>query len=492
MRHGLRFALVSLLAVALVGWVGSSTAFAAAPANDNFSSATVISSLPFSDVGVDTTLATTEAGEPSGNCFHSGGSVWYSITPASDEVLRVDTNQTTDLNAVNIYSGTDINTLTFVGCNYSFTPVTVHASPGTTYYIQVAGVFSSPTFNIQVSVVPPPVNDAFANASIVNAVPFSSGFDPTGATLEAGEPAPSCAPFGAPNNSAWYDFTPSSSGSYTLATNSGGVPSVAVYTGATLGSLSEIACKSVGGYSTVSFAATQGVTYHIQIGDYYGGAFGPVSFSLDVAPAPTAFFYASPSDPSTVDVVQFIGQSTDYGGGNPIAQESFSFGDGSSAVGCCPQTVGDVDATHQYAQDGDYTVTVTATTTDGRTATYQQTIHVATHDVAISQLTVPMAAKAGQTKPIAVTVRNSRYPETVRVDLYESVGGGFTQVASLTQAVPAKGAQHPTSFAFNYTFTTNDAAAGKVVFQAVATIQGARDAFPADNTANSTAVKVSR
>jgi hypothetical protein len=40
-----------------------------------------------------------------------------------------------------------------------------------------------------------------------------------------------------------------------------------------------------------------------------------------------------------------------------------------------------------------------------------------------------------------------------------------------------------TAFGFTYTFTSDDAALGKVTFKAVASIVGARDAQPSDNTA---------
>ncbi len=56
--------------------------------------------------------------------------------------------------------------------------------------------------------------------------------------------------------------------------------------------------------------------------------------------------------------------------------------------------------------------------------------------------------------------------------------GGFDQVGTLTQPVPVTTGKATTSFAFSYTFTPSDAAVGKVTFEAIATIQGARDALP--------------
>jgi hypothetical protein len=56
-------------------------------------------------------------------------------------------------------------------------------------------------------------------------------------------------------------------------------------------------------------------------------------------------------------------------------------------------------------------------------------------------------------------------------------------VGTLTESVPVQTGKSTTPFTFSYTFTRNDAATGKVTFEAIATIQGNRDAFPSDKTA---------
>ena len=120
-------------------------------------------------------------------------------------------------------------------------------------------------------------------------------------------------------------------------------------------------------------------------------------------------------------------------------------------------------------------------------------MHVRTHDVAITKFTVPQSASAGQTRSITVSVTNHRYDETVQMQLYKSVAGGsFVPVGSSQQLVPVRGGNRTTDFTFNYTFTTDDAALGKVTFEAVATIMGARDAQPSDNTAISLPTKVNK
>jgi len=108
-------------------------------------------------------------------------------------------------------------------------------------------------------------------------------------------------------------------------------------------------------------------------------------------------------------------------------------------------------------------------------------VAVRTHDVAFERFMAPESASVGQTRAVTAYVKNNRYDETVRVELYKSVPGGFALVGSLTQLVVAR-PNRTTEFPFNYTFTADDAALGKVTFKAVATIVNARDALTGDNT----------
>jgi hypothetical protein len=196
-----------------------------------------------------------------------------------------------------------------------------------------------------------------------------------------------------------------------------------------------------------------------------------------------ASFYYYPFDASKFDVVQFIDQSYDPGGVGFAAFE-WNFGDGTTATVQHP--------THQYAADADYTVQHSVTTADGRTASTSQVVHVRTHDVAITKFAAPVAASAGQTRQITVGLNSKRYPETVEVQFFKSVPGGYQQVGSLTQSVPVRSGNRTTDFNFSYTFTNADAQLGKVTFKAVAILLGARDALPADNEAVAPPTKVSR
>jgi hypothetical protein len=118
---------------------------------------------------------------------------------------------------------------------------------------------------------------------------------------------------------------------------------------------------------------------------------------------------------------------------------------------------------------------------------------VRTHDVSITKVIAPKSANSGQTKAITVAIRNTRYPETVTVDLYKSTPGGDVWISSLTLQIPKLSGNKTKLFTFNYMFTSQDAQIGKVTFRAVATINGANDAFPQDNIAiSSPPTKVGR
>jgi PKD domain len=467
--------------VAAVSWTGTA---AAAPINDNFAQATPITALPFSDTA-DLSYATTEPGEPQ-NCYFSSQTAWYSYTTPTEKVVEVDpTGGTAFYPEVNVYraNGSDISSLSFVRCANFGQKATFTAQAGATYYFQTESLFGYfGTVQLRVREILPPPNDDFANATPVTSVPYSDSQSAVAATKESGEPNPSCAP-SPPSNSWWYAFTPTNTDSYQVSLGSGTWSTEAVYTGTSLTDLTQIACRSQGGAST-AFRGIAGTTYYIQVSDVYGGQYGLITLNLAVAPPPNAGFNYFPSDPSVFDTIQFWGQSNDPAG-NGIDSELYDFGDGTTAVGCCPAVIGyPPDATHQYASDGDYTATVTAKTPDGRTATYSTTIHVRTHDVAIDKFLVPRTARAGQLRSISVGISNHHYTESVRVELFKSVSGGdFVSVGVLTHDALVLGAGRTTPYTFNYVFTNADATLGKVTFKALATIVGARDAQPADNTA---------
>ncbi len=453
------------------------------PANDNFANATVIS-LPFTGV-VNNTEATTEPDEPQ-NCSGSARTVWYSITPGTNAWIRADmvASNFYDTNLV-VYQavGPGLSGLSFVSCASYGGSVTFNAQAETTYYLQAGSVWSGGgDLQVNVHEIPPPPNDNFNSAKVIPGLPFSDTVDTTAATREADERTPSCAQWGTLwGKTVWYAFTPEESGSISAYLNTGWFPLLAAYTGGSLAELTEVGCRGAL-WGRLTFRAQAGKTYFFQAGGVYGDG-GSLQFNLEATPPPVASFSFWPGDPSVFDTIQFYDYSWDPGEVG-FQLQAWEFGDGTTGEGCCP--------THRYATDGDYTVQLTVTTYDGRTAPTSQVVHVKTHDVAIIKFLAPQAAKAGQTRQIVVGINSKRYPENVEVQLHKSVPGGFQWVGTLTQYVPVRSGNRTTDFNFSYTFTNDDATVGKVTFKAVANIVGARDALPADNEAIASPTKVSR
>jgi hypothetical protein len=315
-----------------------------------------------------------------------------------------------------------------------------------------------------------PSNDNFADATQVASLAYSTNTDTTGATFEDGEPYPTCG-YGYTLKTAWFTFTASTAQSLTASIGYYNFPTVlAVYTGSSLNSLSQIGCSYW--YNNTTFQAQAGVTYYFQISGLYGDE-GIIPFSLIVTPPPQVSINYSPGDPSVYDNVYIYANVYDpaqvYGNtyawtvdGTTSDQQSFN---------------------HQFAADGDYPVTVSFTTYDGRSASADSVIQVRTRDVSINKLSIPQTARVNQTKAINVDIKNNRYSDYVQVTLIKGLpGGGEQTIGYLILYVPARDTR-PTTFKFSYTFTSDDANVGKVVFKAVATLVNGRDALPSDNTA---------
>jgi PKD repeat protein len=340
----------------------------------------------------------------------------------------------------------------------------------------------------------PPGNDNFINATTIdlNSLPFNQFVNITEAGTEPGEPQYCSYSY----QTIWYKVVATAGVWLNVNTTGGSFPYgsyVNVYRdmGSGLSGLSFVACAG-GSSNGVTFLAARPESTSVTA--YYIQAQAPCCFvsgdlrvnvSQVPAPVPIAGFYFYPSDASIFDSVQFYDNSSDPG---QVGIQTFGwdFGDGTTAAVCCPQ--------HLFPADGDYNVLHTVTTFDGRTASVSHIVSVKTHDVAITRFRVPSTGAPGQNRPITVSVMNTRYPETVRVDLYKSGTGGFgafQQIGYLELAVPVR-SNKATDFNFSYTFTNDDALIGKVTFKAIASIVGVRDVLAADNEMISPPVRVSK
>ncbi|PWB51114.1 MAG: hypothetical protein C3F13_14735 [Anaerolineales bacterium] len=458
------------------------TALADAPTNDNFADARVIPGTPYTDI-IDTTDATTEQGEPMGCYWIFQKSIWYSYTPAQNGFYSLESNGGSHP-VLAIYTGSDLNNLQVVDCQTSMYSAksTLYLNAGTTYYIQTFFAFDDMGLNINFNIyqVTPPTNDNFIDAKVISQPSYSDSVYVIAATSEPGEPA-GCGQEA--QRSIWYSFRPTTNGSYTV--DAGYFTVVAIYTGSDLSSLNNIAC-AVGDWNaptrlTVRLEANTTYYYQVYIYYYWDSPY-IIGFNLYPTPPAEAYFNYWPGDANKYDSIQFNNYSYDPVGA--FVGCNWNFGDGTSSTDWSP--------IHTYVSDGDYTVNLEATTSDGRSASTSQIVQVRTHDVGVTRFEVSNSARVGQTKQINVYIKNLYYQETVQVDLYKITANGNVWVGSLVQSMPVRPANRAQLFTFAYTFSKEDAAVGKVTFKVIANIINARDAFPLDNELISYAIKVTK
>ena len=344
----------------IVASIAPASVLAVSPTNDNLATATVVGAFPFADTA-DISAATSEPGEPFG-CASSGRTVWYTISPAASGSVTASAATSTFEDAMlNVYTASapfGMGDLTVVACGtYSHNPAVFAVHAGLTYYIQASDYYSGGgTLNITFTFEPPVPNDSFADAVPIGAIPFSDTTTNTAATSEAGEPH--CG-YGLPWGSVWYKFVPTESGSVTATTSgswlvfSGSIfTTLGAYQGSSVDALTALACRS--GPSILTLEVDAGSTYYFQAAGTSGP--GTVTFRLETSPSPIADFYWNPSSPSTFDTVYFNDYSVDPGNAG-FQTAHWEFGAGATADG--------LSASHQFANDGDYTVSMTTTTVRG-------------------------------------------------------------------------------------------------------------------------------
>ncbi len=115
-------------------------------------------------------------------------------------------------------------------------------------------------------------------------------------------------------------------------------------------------CGGVGSDEFIQYSCGENGTYYIAA-KWYSGSGQAEIICQELNDPPMANFTYSPSDPSTQDEIQFTDTSIDPDG--TIISWSWDFGDGNTSTIQHP--------THQYADNGTYTVTLNVTDDDGTT-----------------------------------------------------------------------------------------------------------------------------
>jgi hypothetical protein len=176
------------------------------PSIDAIDDAKIIGELPFSD-SIDTSGATTSATDP--DCAGRGPTVWYVFTPEEDLKVAANTFGSNYNTTLSVYTGSPSN-LSLMLCNDDAMDVQSRvrfaAVAGETYFIMIGASGGGPggqlVFTIRVG-PPPPSNDDFDNAKVIQELPFSDSLITAAATTSAADA--DCAGRG---NTVWYIFSP--------------------------------------------------------------------------------------------------------------------------------------------------------------------------------------------------------------------------------------------------------------------------------------------
>ncbi len=137
----------------------------------------------------------------------------------------------------------------------------------------------------------PPLNDAFAQAAVLDGNSGAAAGWNLNAALESGEPVHAGISGG---KSVWWQWTPGASGTASFDTHGSGFDTLlAVYTGSSVTALAAVSSNdndgSAGNASGLSFAATAGMTYRIAV-DGKSGASGAVKLAWTLLQAQTITF----------------------------------------------------------------------------------------------------------------------------------------------------------------------------------------------------------
>ena len=266
------------------------------PANDAFANATAIPGNSYNLSFASNAGATKEPGEPAHAGDPGGKSLWWKWTAPASGTFQLDTLGSALATLLAVYTGGSVGSLSLVVSNDNFSgtssQVNFSAVAGTTYWFAVDGWQGRQGFlNLNLT---PPSNDNFANATIITLSGNyygANGVYNTNATKETGEPNHAGNVGG---KSLWWSWTAPANGSCHVDTIGSAFNTLlAVYTGPSVGSLTNIASNddstNMSPASELSFNTVGGTTYYIAV-DGYNGASGWITMNLIQAPeAPLHF-----------------------------------------------------------------------------------------------------------------------------------------------------------------------------------------------------------
>lgn len=282
----------------LGGMVCAGQSVCAAPANDAFSAAALLSGTSVTATGANGG-ASKEPGEPNHAGRPGGRSVWWLWTAPGAGEAELQTDTSTFDTLLGVYAGSSVSDLVEVASNddhadFGWSRVRFATQASATYRIAVDGFDAgggAATGTVKLALIytagpiSRPVNDLFASASVANGMIFNLPASNQNALREPGEPLHASAAAGG-NASVWWVWTPPASGDVRLDTRGSNFDTLlAVYRGTALTSLVEVASSDdidpLGGIRTseVAFWAIAGNTYVIAV-DGYDGSMGQIALRM--------------------------------------------------------------------------------------------------------------------------------------------------------------------------------------------------------------------
>ena len=251
------------------------------PFNDDFSSrarlAGSVVSVRSCNIG-----ATAEAADPAVAGLSTEASLWFEWTASSNGSVTVDTAGSTYDTLLGVYTGATQASLSLVASNDNSSGVTSRLSfsavAGTSYRILV-GSKTGGSGLLLMSLGSVPAHDNFSSARVLTGLSPLAEDTNSIASREPNEPSIAGLSTG---KSLWYRWTAPATRSYEFAAfTSAFKPLLAVYTGSSLTSLTELASFSSDTASpSLRFNATEGQTYLLCVNSQSSDSSGPFTLSL--------------------------------------------------------------------------------------------------------------------------------------------------------------------------------------------------------------------
>ena len=264
-----------------------------APPNNDFAAATVLTGKTAATSGRNFS-ATKQSGEPAHAGNAGGTSVWYQWTATATAPAVITTAGSTFDTLLGVYTGTTVSALTAVASNdddgaVTTSRVTFNAVSGTTYRIAVDGK-NGAAGSVEIA-INPAVNDHFGSFITVTGATGTTSGSTRYSTAQGGEPAHAGSPAA---TSIWYFWTATLTGDAAFNTEGSTFNTrLAIYNGATLGTLTPVASSVSNGLNspaTAIFHVNSGTGYLIAV----DGGEGVVQLNWQAATALAPYVITQP------------------------------------------------------------------------------------------------------------------------------------------------------------------------------------------------------